>query len=54
MERPLQKVLARSPRIQWYEPDLSMDAINRSLEAEIADESLPLAERLATGAEALA
>jgi tetratricopeptide (TPR) repeat protein len=38
---------ARAPRRQWYHPDLSMDAINRGLEAEMADESLPLSERLA-------
>ena len=39
--------LARGPRVRWYRPDLSMDAINRSLEGQTADESLPLNERLA-------
>jgi len=47
-ERALQKVLGGSPRIQWYRPDLSVDAVNRSMEAEIADEELPLEERLNT------
>lgn len=39
--------LGASPRIRWYQPDLSMNAINQSLEADIADESLPLYERIA-------
>ena len=39
-------VLGRMPRIQWYQPDLSKDAIERGLEEEAADESLPLAERM--------
>ncbi len=42
-----QPLLADSPRVQRYQPDLSMDAINRSMEGEVADESLPLHERLA-------
>lgn len=47
-DRALQKRLATLPRIQWYEPDLGMDAMNRSMEEEIADEELPLGERLNT------
>lgn len=47
-DRALQRVLGTSPRIQWYEPDISMDAMNRSMEAEIADDALPLGERLNT------
>lgn len=43
----LRATLTQSPRILWYAPDLTVDAINRSLEAEIADESLPLSERMA-------
>jgi len=39
--------LQLGPRVQRYRPDLSMDAINRSLEAQVADESLPLDQRLA-------
>ena len=39
-------MLGRMPRIQWYQPDLSMDAIERGLEEEAADERLPLAERM--------
>jgi tetratricopeptide (TPR) repeat protein len=46
--RALERLLARSPRIQWYEPDLSMDAVNRSMEAEIVDDTLPVEERLNT------
>lgn len=38
---------ATAPRRQRYQPDLSMAAIERGLEAEVADESLPLPERLA-------
>lgn len=47
-DRALQKVLAASPRIQWYEPDLSADALNHSMEEELADDSVPLDERLNT------
>ena len=46
VDRALQKALGGSPRIQWYQPDLSVDAVNRSMEAEIADDELPLEERL--------
>jgi Tfp pilus assembly protein PilF len=39
--------LAGAPRVQSYRPDLSMDAIIGSLEAQITDERLPLNERIA-------
>jgi tetratricopeptide (TPR) repeat protein len=42
----LPTMLAQWPRIQWYQPDLGMDAVSRGLEAEVANESLPLAERM--------
>jgi tetratricopeptide (TPR) repeat protein len=38
--------LARSPRTQWYQPDLSMEALHRIIEEEVADDSLSLEERL--------
>jgi tetratricopeptide (TPR) repeat protein len=47
-DRALQQVLANSPRIEGYQPDLSAESINRSMEEEVADESLPLEERLGT------
>jgi hypothetical protein len=46
-DNAIQRLIEKPARIQWYEPDLSMAAINRSLESEIADESVPLAERMA-------
>jgi Tetratricopeptide repeat len=48
VDRALQKALATSPRIEWYQPDLSAEAINRSLEETVGDDSLPLEERLGT------
>jgi tetratricopeptide (TPR) repeat protein len=39
-------MLAGAPRIQWYQPDLSMEALQRSMEEEVEDESLSVAERL--------
>jgi tetratricopeptide (TPR) repeat protein len=44
--QPLRKLLAQAPRIQWFQPDLSLSAIEKSLEDEAADESLPLDERV--------
>jgi tetratricopeptide (TPR) repeat protein len=38
--------LRGSPRVAWYEPDLSQQAMAASLEAEADDERLPLPERL--------
>jgi tetratricopeptide (TPR) repeat protein len=38
--------LLDSPRVQWYEPDLSHEAVQRSIEDEAADESLPLEDRM--------
>lgn len=46
-DRAIRRLIENSPRIQWYEPNLSMEAINRSLESEIADEDVPLAQRMA-------
>src|SRR5205085_8885684 len=40
------KALATSPRIAWYEPDLSPPALTKALEQEVDDESLPLDDRL--------
>jgi len=45
-DRTLRAVLANTPRIEWFEPDLSLEAINDAMEAEIADEAVPEAERL--------
>ncbi len=45
-DRALQRRLSQTPRIQWYELDLSTEALNRSMEAEIADNAVPLAERM--------
>lgn len=45
---PLHRRLKDMPRVQRFAPDLGMDAIKRSMEEEVADESLPLAERMAT------
>jgi tetratricopeptide (TPR) repeat protein len=42
----VREALSASPRVQLYEPDLSHDAVQRSIEDEAADESLPLEERL--------
>jgi tetratricopeptide (TPR) repeat protein len=36
-----------APRVQFYQPDLSMEAVTRSLEAQTADETLPLEQRMA-------
>jgi tetratricopeptide (TPR) repeat protein len=44
--RAVERALGRAPRVQRYAPDLSTDALNKSLEEEVADESLPLAERM--------
>jgi tetratricopeptide (TPR) repeat protein len=50
-EDPSNRALARrlpgAPRIQWYQPDLGTEAVNRALEEEATDDSLPLAERMA-------
>jgi tetratricopeptide (TPR) repeat protein len=44
----LRAQLSGMPRIQWYQPDLSAEAVQRSLEEESADESLPLEQRMNT------
>ncbi len=38
--------LGRAPRIEWYQPDLGMEAVSRSLAEEVADRTRPLEERL--------
>jgi tetratricopeptide (TPR) repeat protein len=38
--------LAQTLHVAWYEPDLSQEAIRRSLEAEVGDASIPLEQRL--------
>jgi tetratricopeptide (TPR) repeat protein len=45
--RVVEASLAGVPRVQRYAPDLSVDAINRSMDEEVADETLPLHERMA-------
>ncbi len=42
----LKTMLSRSPRVAWYEPDLSQAAMAASLEDETNDESLPLTSRM--------
>jgi hypothetical protein len=42
----LTTTLAGTPRISWYEPDLSTHAMEQALENEAADDELPLDERL--------
>lgn len=34
------------PRIDWWRPDLSREAVDKALEDQVADESAPLAERM--------
>jgi hypothetical protein len=41
-----ERVVERSPRWEWYRPDLSVEAMERSLAEETADEKLSLDERL--------
>lgn len=40
------KTLEQAPRLAWYEPELGPQALEEALEGEVADESLPLNERL--------
>ena len=40
------KTLEQAPRLAWYEPELGPQALEAALEGEVADESLPLNERL--------
>lgn len=42
----LSKRLASSPRVDWYDADLSPEAIESGLEEELGDESVPLADRM--------
>jgi tetratricopeptide (TPR) repeat protein len=43
----LRRAVAGRPRIRWYQPDLSLEAVNRALEEEANDPSLPVADRVA-------
>lgn len=45
-EPQLEAALRSIPRIGWYDPDLSQEAIQHSLEAAAADRTLPLELRL--------
>jgi tetratricopeptide (TPR) repeat protein len=47
-DRAFERVLRGAKRVQHYAPDLGVDALNRSVEEEVDDESLPLAERMAS------
>jgi tetratricopeptide (TPR) repeat protein len=47
-DRVLEHALGSTAHVQRYSPDLSVDALNRSVEEEVDDESLPLAERMAS------
>jgi len=38
--------LAKTPRVAWYEPDLSVGAQEKSLEEEVTDPALPVAQRM--------
>jgi tetratricopeptide (TPR) repeat protein len=40
------RLLGGAPRTQRFAPDLGADALNRSIESDVADPSLPLAERM--------
>lgn len=44
----LGRVFDGAPRVQHFEPDLGVAALNRSIEEEAADESLPLPERMSS------
>jgi tetratricopeptide (TPR) repeat protein len=45
-EEGFKDAVERSPRWQWYKPDLSVEAVERSLAEEAADENRPLDERM--------
>jgi tetratricopeptide (TPR) repeat protein len=45
-EPMLETALGTIPRIAWYDPDLSQAALQRALEDEAADRTLPLERRL--------
>ena len=42
----LQAALEAIPRVAWYDPDLSQEAVQRALEEEASDRTLPLDLRL--------
>jgi tetratricopeptide (TPR) repeat protein len=45
-DRPLFKALGQSPRVAWYAPDLSAPALEKALQDEAADETLPMDQRV--------
>jgi len=47
-DRAVERTHERAPRVQRYTPDLSTEALNRSIEEEVADETLPLPERMSS------
>lgn len=47
-DRAVERALEQAPRAQFYTPDLSTEALNRSIEEEAEDETLPLSERMSS------
>jgi hypothetical protein len=47
-QRPLRAALQDAPRVQWFDLDLSLPALERSMEEEVADPAVPLDQRLGT------
>src|SRR5262249_2926934 len=45
---PLRAALQGAPRVQWFDLDLSLPALERSMEEEVADSTVPLDQRLGT------
>lgn len=44
--RPLATDLSGMEGVDWYEPDLSLEALQRAVEDDVEDEEMPLAERM--------
>jgi tetratricopeptide (TPR) repeat protein len=47
-DREIERTLDQTPRTQRFTPDLSTETLNRSVEEETADETLPLSERMSS------
>lgn len=45
-QRVLRERLAKTPRVAWYEPDLSVGAQEKSVEEEVTDPGLPASQRM--------
>jgi hypothetical protein len=45
--KPLARLLGKAPRVQWLPLDLSLPAMEKAMQEEVADDSLPLEERMA-------